>query len=53
MIRAQHISDQSKINQALKLDYVLKIAAAYFNDIAMQYFAMDSGYNSLSIYLSI
>lgn len=41
MISTQHRSDQSKINQALKLHYVLKIAADYFNEIALLYFAVD------------
>lgn len=45
MISAQHRSDQSKINQALTLHYVLKIAAAYFNEIAMLYFAVGLDYN--------
>lgn len=49
MIIALHRSDQSKNNQALKLDYVLKIAAAYFNEIAMLCFAVGLDY--LSIYL--
>lgn len=29
------------MNEPLKLDYILKIAAAYFNEIAMQDYAVD------------
>lgn len=42
---AQH-THQSEINEALKLDYILKIAAAYFNEIAMQDYAVAGGCSS-------
>lgn len=29
------------MNEPLKLDYILKIAAAYFNEIAMRDYAVD------------
>lgn len=46
MIHMMARSHQSQMNRALKLDYILKIASAYFNEIGVQYFAVDPGYSS-------